>query len=313
MVRLRRFVLPVRHADAQQAVVLDVVGRGELPTGDEVVHGQEGDHHRPEGDQQAELKHRRHRIRLQHGVAWAPGAEAERAQPLRLELPGAADAAGQLAQREAVDALAHACAGMVFWRGHPAVVAAAMLHREVAIGRHREDQPRQPLLGGVVLVTEFMAGGQAHAGVGTGDVGEHRQRPPGQRLRAGPPCTADQRHEVQRHGGPGQPAVVAVGLELRHDGLGWVVEVLADQRVEQGHQHIAGDQRQRQRDRLAGPRMQRHAEQRHQRVDHRQQPAQALAVAPGDGLPVGAGAAVRGREQAHRDQRIERQFRARSF
>jgi hypothetical protein len=105
-------------------------------------------------------------------------ALAQRGQALGFQRPGAADAAGQLAQRKAVDRLAHACIGVVFRRGHPAVVAAAVLDGEVAAGRHRQHQPGQPLLQPVVLVAQRMRGVQAQAGVGARHIGQQHQRPP---------------------------------------------------------------------------------------------------------------------------------------
>ena len=280
MVRLRRLVAGgvAGIAPAQQAVVLDVVGRGELPPRHRVVDQQERDHHRTEGRDQPALQQRGDRIRLQHRVLHRPGRVPQRSQPPGLERPRAAHAAWQFAQREAVDRLAHARAGVVVGRGDPAVVTAAMLDREVAVGRHRERQPRQPLLERVVLVAEFMRGVQPQARIGAGRVGQDQQRPPRQVLRAGPPRAGDQRDEVQRHRGPRQPAVVAVGVELRHDGLGRVAVVFADQRIEHGHQAVADHERQRQRDLPAGDVMRPEAEQRHQRVDDRERPGPALAV-----------------------------------
>ena len=89
-------------------------------------------------------------------------------QPLAFEPPCARDAAGHLAPHEAVDALAHARAGMVFRRRHPAVVSASMLDGEVPVHRHREHQTRQPLLEQRVLVAELVAGVDAQAPVMSG-------------------------------------------------------------------------------------------------------------------------------------------------
>jgi len=94
--------------------------------------------------------------------------------------------------------------------------------------------------------------------------------------------TADQRDEVQRHRRPREPTVVAIVIQLRHHGLGRVVFVLADQRVEQRHQAVADQQRQREADLLPGDCMSGHADERQQRIDHRQQPPRTLAVAVGD-------------------------------
>ena len=262
--------------------MFDVIGRGQLPPGDQVVHQQEDDHHAAEGGDQRALQQQRHRIGLQQRVVPGPDRAPQCPQPVTLEHPGAAHAARQFAQCKAVDRLTHARAGMVLGRGHPAVVTAAVFDREMAVGRHRQHQPRQPLLDAVVLVAQFVRGVQAQAGVGAGHVGQQQQRPPWQVLRAGPPGAADQRHEVQRHRHPGQPAVVAVGHQRRHHRLGWVVLVLADQRVQQRHQTVADQERQPQRQRLTAGLVGPQPEERQQRVDHRQAPGPALAVAVAD-------------------------------
>ncbi len=158
--------------------MLDIVGGGELPPGHQVVQCQKKQHQPAECGDQAALQHGGDGIRLQHRVVPAPDRLPGVLQVLRLQLPGAAHAAGQLAQRKAVDALAHAGAGVVLGRGHPAVVAAAVLHREVAVGRHRQHQPGQPLLDRVVLVAQLVGGVQAQAGVATGNKSQHQHRPP---------------------------------------------------------------------------------------------------------------------------------------
>ena len=203
-------------------------------------------------------------------------------QALALELPGAADAAGQLAQREAVNAFAHAGARVVLGRGHATMVAAAVFDGEVSVGGDCQHQARQPLFDRVVLVAQFVAGVDAQPRVGACDVGKDQQRPPRQVVRADPPGAADQRDEVQWHRGPGEPAVVAIVLQLWHHRFGRVVLVLADQRVEQRHQAVADQQRQRQADLLPARRVRCHAGERQQRVDDRQQPPRTLAVAVGD-------------------------------
>ena len=292
MMRLRRLVLAIGQASPQEAVVLDVVRRRELPPGDEVVHQQERQHHPAEGSDQAELQHGADGVRLQHRVVRAPRRAAQGREPFALEAPCAADAAGQLAQGEPIDALAHARARMVFGCRHPAVVPATVLHREVPVRRHREHEPREPCLQPAALVAELVARVDAEARIGAGHIGEHQQRPPRQVVRADPPCAADQRDEVQRHRRPREPAVVAVLLELRHHRLGRVVRVLADQAVEQRHQAVADEQRQAERDLMSRRCMRRDAGERQQRIDDGQQPPPALAVAVFDGAVLGVDGAV---------------------
>ena len=177
-----------------------------------------------------------------------PGGVALAAQPPPLQPPGAQDAARQLAQREAVDALAHACTGVVVRRGYRAVVAAPVLDREVSIERHSQGETRQPLLETCVLVPELVGRVDAQARAGAGDVREHQHRPPGQLVRAHPPRAADQRDEVQGHGEPREHTVIVVVLQLRHDRFIRIVAVVADEEIEHRHQNVADHKRQAERD-----------------------------------------------------------------
>ena len=222
----------------------------------------------------------------------APGRTAQFRQPTRLERPRAADPAGQLSQCETVDRLAHPGAGVVLGRRDPAVMTAPVLDREVPVRGHREHEPRQPLLERGVLVTELVRGVQPQTGVGAGDIGQDEERPPRQVMRAGPPGTADQGDEVQWHRRPGQPAVVAIGVELSHDRIGRVVRVFADDRVQQRHQAVADQQRDREGDLVARDMVRREADEGDQRPGHRQHPCPALAVAVADAVAVGCACRV---------------------
>ena len=236
------FIVTIRQTLAQQAVMFHIVCRGQLPPGNQVVHDEEGNHHQAEYQQQAQLKHRGDGIGLKHGVVRAPGGQVQLFQALFLDAPGSPDTARQFPQGKAVNAFAHARTGVILRRGYPAVMASAVLHREVAIGWHRQYQARQPLLHRVVFVTQLMAGIQAQAGIHASDIAHQQHRPPGQRMGAYPPGTGQQGHKMQGNGGPGQPAVVAILLQLRHHGFGWIVFIFANQPVQQRQQTIANEQ-----------------------------------------------------------------------
>ena len=277
---------------AQQAVVLDIVGRGQLPPGDEVVDGQEGQQAPAQPGDQRPLQRGRDGVGLQHGVAPVPARTPQLRQALRLQRPGATDATGQLAPCKVVDRLAHAGTGVVLGRGHPAVMAAAVFDREMPVGWHGQCQPCQPLFQGIVLVAELVRGIQPQAGIGAGDIRQQQEGPPREILRARPPGATDQGQEVQRHRGPGQPAVVAIGVELPHDDIGRVVRVLADEGVQERHQAVADQQRQRQRGFDAGGVVRGQAHEGHEGPEHRQHPCPALAVAVADFEAVGRGGDV---------------------
>ena len=288
VVRLRCLVGTARQPLAQQPVVLHVVGRGELPPGDHVVDEEEGQHHRAERGDQSQLQQRGERVALQHRVVRAECAATLAREALAFELPAAADAARELAQRESVDALAQARARVVLGRGDVAMVATAVLDGEVPVGRHREQETREDLLDGSALVPELVRGGQPHARVDACHVGDQRHAPPGQRLRARPPRADEEHREVDRHRRPGEPAIVAIRFELRHDFLRRVAPVLADQRIEQRHQPVADGQRQREPGRLPGGGMCADPQQRNEGVHHGERPGPALAVAVLDPLAVRA-------------------------
>ncbi len=114
-----------------------------------------------------------------------------------------------------------------------------------------------------MLVAELVAGVYAEPRGGAGDVSEHQHRPPRELVRADPPGAADERREMQRHDDPGEPAVIAVLLELRHHRLGRVVRVLADQEVEQRHEAVADEERQAERELPSRPGVRRHPGERY--------------------------------------------------
>src|SRR5258708_12196073 len=70
--------------------------------------------------------------------------------------PASPEGSGNFTQHEPIDALAHACAGTVFGRGHVHVMADVVLNAKVSV----TDQPvgylRGDAIGAAVLVAQFM-------------------------------------------------------------------------------------------------------------------------------------------------------------
>jgi hypothetical protein len=245
------------------------------------VDCQERQHRPAERRDEAGLQHHAERPGLQQLVAPVPGRQAERGEALALQRPAAAHRAGDLAQREPVDALAHPRARRILGRGDVAMVAAVVLDAEVPVEGHGEHDPGEHALEHRLLVAELVAGVDPQPGVDAHGVREQQEAPPRQRLRAGPDRAADQRDEMQRHDQVGEHPVVGIGLQRGHHRLGRIALVLAEQPVEQRADAVADDDRQQQPGLVPRPRVQRDASERQQRVDDRQQPPAAAPVAPG--------------------------------
>ncbi len=143
MVRLAAFVLAVLILRAQQAVVLDVVGAGQLPPGKQGVQQQERQHDPAEGPHETEPDRRRQRVGLQDLVVRMPRGPAAAGQPVLLDIPGAQERAREFAGRKLVDALTHARTGHILGRRYVAVVAAIVVDGEMAVSRNREHDLRQ--------------------------------------------------------------------------------------------------------------------------------------------------------------------------
>ena len=175
MMRLAALITPARLLAAQQAVVLDVVGLGQLkgtPEGNQQHHRQNLD--AQPGDQQR-IQRRTDQRRLQHLVVETPHRLAATLKALRFQIPGAEEGAGHLTKDKAIDTLAHARGGWVFGSSHIAVVTAVVFDKEVAITPQRQRDLGQPALQRGLLVTHLMPQIQPKAQAAAG-CQNHRQR-----------------------------------------------------------------------------------------------------------------------------------------
>ena len=120
--------------------------------------------------------------------------------------------------------------------------------------------------------------------------GQHRGQNtmPGQRLRGHKPGAEDKSRPQHRHQQVGDAAVVAVSLQRRHGGFGWVALVHAQQPVQQRRRQVEKRHRRPQRQRLASPEHERWAHGHGAGNHQRQQPRIPLAVAVG-GVVVAGG------------------------
>ena len=244
--RLTVLVAAVRILLAQQSVVLDVVGAGQLPPGEEIVNCEEGQHDPAEGGDQGDLQHGAQGVGLQHFVFRMPDGLAEARQALLLDLPATAESAGNLAQGELVDVFAHARTGRVGRRRDVAMVTAVVFDAEMAIGRDGEDDACQPAFERRFLVTQFVCRVDAEATVEPGGQRQDQDREQRQRLRADEGRDGDEDDGMQGHGQHRQPAVVGIILKLADQFLRRIVAILAQPPVEQAGPAVDADQRREQ-------------------------------------------------------------------
>jgi len=122
-----------RPCAAQQAVVLDVIGRGELKVGPE--GDQHAEHQRlgSERQNQRRPEQQRHRGRLKDFVVQGPERLSGALQAVALQAPGALERARHLAPDKGVDALAHARRSRIRRRGHIPVVTAVVFDEEMPV------------------------------------------------------------------------------------------------------------------------------------------------------------------------------------
>ena len=81
---------------AQQAVMFDVIGTGQLPPGEDIVDGEKGQHDPAEGKNQCALQDETDGIRLQRFIFIMPSGFVQTCQTLTLNLPAALPATGNL-------------------------------------------------------------------------------------------------------------------------------------------------------------------------------------------------------------------------
>ncbi len=93
-------------------------------------------------------------------------------------------------------------------------------------------------------MTEFVAGIDGQPGRKSCDGGESDERHWTERLCRRIRGAGDQCYIMQRYGRAGQPAVVAVLLELAEDFLRGIVSIFADQPVDERGHYVIEDERQ---------------------------------------------------------------------
>src|SRR5210317_262563 len=93
---------------AQQPVVFDVVGAGQLPVGQSVMNKQEDQGEPTERNNENDRDGQANCIGLQYRVAVVPQGLVARREALTLDGPRPEKGAGDLTPSELVDALAHA-------------------------------------------------------------------------------------------------------------------------------------------------------------------------------------------------------------
>ena len=118
---------------AQQAIVFDVVGRGQLKIRPERRHHQKRQHLRSQPSAKRAPQQQGDEGGLQDLVVQGPHGLAVALQPGGLQRPGPLQCAWHFPQHKAVDGFAHARRCRVQRCGHIAVVAPVVFNEEVAI------------------------------------------------------------------------------------------------------------------------------------------------------------------------------------
>ena len=288
VVRLATLISSTGQPTALQAVVFDVVGRGQLERTPE-RHQRQHRHHGPAVQcDQAAVQRCGQRTGLQDLVVPMPAGHATVFQPLRFQAPGAYKRSWHFAQNEAVDALSQARRGRVFGRGHMPVVPSVVFDGEMPVPAQRAVEQGQLAAEPVALVAELMAQVQAKAQHRPGHQHGGDPAAPGQSV-GGQKDAVEQGGEPQhRQNRIVDGAVVRFRFQPRHLGFGRVAEVLTQQPVQQGHQSVKTQQRQKEPDRAAGAQaVGDRPRQRQRRAEHGEQPAMAFAVTVGRGVVFG--------------------------
>ena len=293
MVRLAGLVLSGRTLLAQQAVMLNVIGRGELEVGPERGHQQIRQHAQTQPQQQGGPQHHGHQRGLQDFVVQRPDRFAFAPQTPAFQRPGPQPGTGHFAQHEAVNRFAHARGSRVVGRGHVAVVAAVVLDEEVAVEGGRQHDLGQPALKPGVLVAHLVAQVDAKAAGAPGN--QHHGQQPVQRqvVARHEPGAKHKRQPEYGHQQVGYPAVVAVGLQRGHGAFRRVAAVLAQQQVNQRDEQVEEHHLNPQHARVAGAQHQHRPQQHAAGHQQRHHPDITFGVAVGR-----CGGSVHGRNLA---------------
>ena len=208
------------------------------------------------------------------------GLPAGAAQALGLQVPGRGQAAPDGARQEAPEALAQARAGRVLGRGHAHVVAAVVLDEEVPVAGLGQRHLGQPLLHARALVAQLVRGVDADAAHQAHGQGQAQALDEAQ-VAVGPePARPDQGGELERDVRVRAEAVVAVPLQALEHAVGRVGRVLADRRVQRGHDHVQEHRAEEPEHAEAGGLDQAPGDERDHRDQQAQQPGVALGVGP---------------------------------
>ncbi len=167
------------------------------------------------------------------------------------------------------------------------MMAEIVVDREVPVGRHGENDLRQPFLEPRVLVAEFMARVDGKSCRQAGHEGEAEQSRDAQIRRSRIPGRADQCDKMQRNRCVGQTAVEAIRIQLHDHFLGRVVGVLAEYPVQNRPEPEVEEQRQQQPPFVARRGVQPYTEQWLERIYDRHQPQPALAIDVYNRLTIG--------------------------
>jgi hypothetical protein len=128
VMRLATFVAAPGITFAQQAVVLNVVGAGQLPVCEEIVNQQERNDLPAKQHDQCQAENRRNSVRLQNRVAVVPDRLPAQCQAFFFHLPGSSESAWYFATRELVNTLPHTGAGRVAGCRYVLVMSAVVFH-----------------------------------------------------------------------------------------------------------------------------------------------------------------------------------------
>jgi len=124
-------------------------------------------------------------------------------------------------------------------------MAAIVLDAEMAVADERVDDLGCEAIEGVGLMAELVADGQ-HVAVGRADAPrEDEDRPPRQGLRTDEPDGDEEARVEHRHSRMQQGAVERIVGHRLDNFFGRIVRVLADEEVEQRHEEIHIDEREK--------------------------------------------------------------------
>ncbi len=238
MVRLLMLILAVGQFFAQQAIMLDIVGRGQLPPSVRHLNGQEHKHDGPEECQQPGIKNDGNDQRLKDLVVQAPDTLTTPLKANLFEFPSAFESPGDFAGCERIDVFTHTRGCRVFRGGHVTVVPFVMFDEEVAIAHHCQHQFCHPAIKSFLLVTEFMAGVQRQT---VDDPQRQCQRDEFERIQrmgCDPPARPDQSRIMHGHRQISKHAIISVSFKIRYGRFGGIGKILAKHSVQHRNRQI---------------------------------------------------------------------------